>query len=81
MNSAPKSAYPAIGVGFITPDVGWMSAEDPSLPSYRTLDGGMTWQEDATLKSPINRFRFVDKKTAYAVGANGWKLVVDDNGN
>lgn len=73
-SGAPKAGYPAIGVGFITENVGWMSAEDPSLPSYRTLDGGTTWEVDAALKSPINRFRFVDKNTAYAIGGSVWKL-------
>lgn len=81
MNSSPKSAYPAIGVGFITPDIGWMSAEDAALPSYRTLDGGVTWDVDPTLKSPINRFRFVDKNTAYAIGGAVWKLQIPWTGN
>jgi photosystem II stability/assembly factor-like uncharacterized protein len=72
----PNAAYSAIGVGFITADIGWMAAEDASLPAYRTFDGGMTWEVDPTLKSPVNRFRFVDAHTAYAVGAAVWKLVV-----
>jgi photosystem II stability/assembly factor-like uncharacterized protein len=76
----PKSAYSAIGVGFITENIGWMSAEDTDLPVFRTVDGGATWEEEPVLKSPINRFRFVDKNTAYAIGANGWKLEVAWNG-
>ncbi len=74
--SNPKAGYSAIGVGFISDDVGWMAAEDATLPVYRTFDGGMTWAVDPALKSPINRFRFVDAKTAYAVGAAVWKLVL-----
>lgn len=66
--------YGAIGVGFINDDIGWMSAEDPKLPTYRTFDGGVTWEVDPVLKSPINRFRFVDAHTAYAIGAAVWKL-------
>lgn len=81
MTSKPKSAYSAIGVGFITDNIGWMAAEDTDLPVFRTVDGGATWEEEPVLKSPINRFRFVDKKTAYAVGANGWKLEIPWNGN
>jgi hypothetical protein len=81
VTAKPKAAYPAIGVGFITDKIGWMSAEDPKLPSYRTLDGGMTWTEDTALKSPINRFRFVDKTTAYAIGGAVWKLDVAYMGN
>jgi len=70
------AGYSAIGVGFISDDVGWMAAEDPTLPVYRTFDGGMTWDVDPALKSPLNRFRFVDAHTAYAVGAAVWKLVL-----
>jgi len=68
--------YNAIGVGFISENIGWMSAESPTLPTYRTFDGGMTWEVDPALKSPINRFRFVDAHTAYAVGGSVWKLVL-----
>lgn len=70
----PTSAYSAIGVGFINDTIGWMAAEDASLPVYRTFDGGVTWELDPALKGPINRFRFVDATTAYAVGAAVWKL-------
>jgi photosystem II stability/assembly factor-like uncharacterized protein len=74
--TSSKTAYPAIGVGFITENVGWMSPEDPTMPTYVTSDGGQTWTVDPALKSPINRFRFVDQHTAYAVGASVWKLSV-----
>jgi photosystem II stability/assembly factor-like uncharacterized protein len=74
----PKSvgAYPGIGIGFITEDIGWVSADDPTLPTMRTADGGLTWVKDADLKSPINRFRFVDANTGYAIGGAVWKLSV-----
>jgi photosystem II stability/assembly factor-like uncharacterized protein len=68
--------YSAIGVGFLTENIGWMAAEDAGLPVYRTFDGGMTWEVDPALKSPINRFRFVDAHTAYAIGGAAWKLVL-----
>jgi len=71
-----KTAYPAIGIGFITDNVGWVSPDDPTLPTYRTSDGGNTWTVDPTLQSPINRFRFVDMNTAYAIGAAVWKLSI-----
>lgn len=74
--TSTKTAYPAIGVGFVTENVGWMSPEDPKLPTYVTTDGGLTWTVNPALKSPVNRFRFVDKNTAYAVGASVWKLTV-----
>ncbi|HSO38286.1 MAG TPA: hypothetical protein VLT33_37415 [Labilithrix sp.] len=69
--------FPAIGIGFVTDKVGWVSPEEASLPTYRTKDGGETWEIDPALKSPINRFRFVDKETAYAIGAAVWKLQID----
>ena len=62
------------GIAFITDKVGWVSPEDPTMPTYMTKDGGNTWTVDAALKSPINRFRFVDKNTAYAIGGSVWKL-------
>jgi photosystem II stability/assembly factor-like uncharacterized protein len=69
-------AYPTVGVGFITENVGWVSPDDLTLPTYVTADGGNTWSIDPALKSPINRFRFVDMNTAYAVGASVWKLSI-----
>lgn len=67
-------AYPALGVGFISEKIGWMAPESTSDPVYRTFDGGVTWEPDPALTGPINRFRFVDATTAYAVGAKVWKL-------
>ena len=74
--ASAKAPYPAVGIGFVTPNVGWVSPEDPSLPTYVTSDGGSTWTVDPALKSPINRFRFIDQNTAYAVGGSVWKLSV-----
>jgi photosystem II stability/assembly factor-like uncharacterized protein len=68
--------YSAIGVGFISEDIGWMAPEDATLSVYRTFDGGMTWEVDPALKAPINRFRFVDAHTSYAIGGAVWKLVL-----
>jgi photosystem II stability/assembly factor-like uncharacterized protein len=68
--------FPAIGIGFVTDQVGWVSPEEPSLPTYRTRDGGKTWEVDPALKSPLNRFRFVDKNTAFAIGGSIWKLSI-----
>jgi len=77
VKTTSAGGFPAIGIGFVTDKVGWVSPEDPSLPTYRTSDGGETWAVDATLKSPINRFRFVDKNTAFAIGGAIWKLQID----
>lgn len=74
------SFYPAIGIGFITVDIGWVVSSNPGLPAFRTLDGGTTWTEDPDLRGPINRFRFVDANTAYAAGADVWKLDIEFDG-
>jgi photosystem II stability/assembly factor-like uncharacterized protein len=70
----PKAPYAAIGVGFLTDEIGWVVASDPRQPSYRTFDGGATWEEEPDLVAPSNRFRFVDARTAYAIGGAVWKL-------
>jgi photosystem II stability/assembly factor-like uncharacterized protein len=81
----PSGYYLGIGMGFITENIGWVSADydgtSPSPePTYRTIDGGETWTIDATLKSPINRFRFLDPTTAFAIGGTVWKLSVPATG-
>ncbi|MFO0548794.1 MAG: hypothetical protein U0271_10425 [Polyangiaceae bacterium] len=73
------SPYTGIGVGFINENIGWMAPEEPNEEVYRTFDGGMTWEVDPVLKAPINRFRFVDANTAYAVGGAVWKLDLSGN--
>lgn len=67
-------AYGALAAGFIDEDIGWMVSNDPSLPAYRTFDGGQTWEEEPNLSGPINRFRFPGDGTGYAVGAQVYKL-------
>lgn len=72
--------YQGLSVGFLTETIGWMTSESGTKPNYRTFDGGKTWEVAEDLKGPINRFRFVDKKTAYAVGAAVYKLTLDLKG-
>lgn len=69
-----EGPYTGIGVGFLNENIGWMAPEDTSDPVLRTFDGGMTWEEDPVLKAPINRFRFIDDHTVFAVGGKVWKL-------
>ena len=74
------AGYPAIGIGFISDDIGWVAPEDAALPVFRSFDGGESWEEDPTLVDPINRFRFTDAtdtsaaRVGYAIGADVWKL-------
>ena len=70
------TGYAGIGVGFITEDIGWISADDVTAPTLRTIDGGLTWTKDSALLSPINRFRFLGPTTAFAIGATIWHLDV-----
>ena len=70
----PKAGYSAIGIGFLTNDIGWVVGSDAKKPGYRTFDGGLTWEEEPSLLAPINRFRFVDERTAYAIGGAVWTL-------
>lgn len=72
-----STPYGSIGIGFITDEIGWVSGEDPGDPVYRTLDGGETWEVEPNLHAPINRFRFVDANTAYAIGGSIHKLTID----
>jgi photosystem II stability/assembly factor-like uncharacterized protein len=72
-----STPYGSIGIGFITDEIGWVSGEDPGDPVYRTLNGGETWEVEPNLHAPINRFRFVDERTAYAIGGSIHKLTID----
>jgi photosystem II stability/assembly factor-like uncharacterized protein len=66
--------FTGLGAGFITEKMGWIASREKA---YRTLDGGETWEVDPSLGRAINRFRFVDKRTAYAIGTAVYKLTVD----
>ncbi len=67
--------YNALGVGFITDEIGWIGGESSAKPVYRTSDGGKTWQPDRSLGAFINRFRFVGG-VGYAIGSTIYKLEV-----
>jgi photosystem II stability/assembly factor-like uncharacterized protein len=69
-------AYEAKGIGFINSRVGWVGGERVGKPAYRTLDGGETWAPVDDLGPLINRFRFVDPWTGYAIGAAIHKLEI-----
>lgn len=70
-------AYQAKGIGFINPRIGWVGGERFGTPAYRTADGGETWQAAPGLGALINRFRFVDPWTGYAIGAGIHKLSIE----
>ncbi len=68
--------YAALGVGFITEDIGWIGGEASGRPAYRTTDGGATWEPAMGLGPYINRFRFVGDRTGYAIGTTVYKLEI-----
>lgn len=72
-----ESSYSAKGIGFITDKIGWIGGENPGAqPALRTIDGGETWEPVDDLGPLINRFRFVDGPTGYAIGMTIFKLDV-----
>lgn len=78
---APKGAYPAIGIGFATErSAGCARGRGAAGVSHqgRRRDVGAGCDAEG---ADSNRFRFVDKKTAYAIGGAVWKLNVDWSGN
>ncbi len=71
-----EGSYAALGVGFITEDIGWIGGESAKKPTYRTKDGGKTWEADPSLGPFINRFRFTGNRTGYAIGSTIYRLDV-----
>ena len=69
--------YEAKGVGFINENVGWIAGEGIKMPAYKTTDGGKTWQADHSLGPYINRFRFINNKVGYAIGASIYKMEIN----
>jgi photosystem II stability/assembly factor-like uncharacterized protein len=66
------------GVGFVTPEIGWVGAIDGA---YQTLDGGVSWSKVASenIGRAINKIRVLRTSegfVAYAVGTNVAKFEV-----
>lgn len=71
--AAIPDSGPLQGIGFITKWQGWTGGRGTP---FRTLDGGVTWQEDDTELDPaVNRFRFFGDTLGYAVGTRVYKYV------
>jgi photosystem II stability/assembly factor-like uncharacterized protein len=72
------SPYSAKGIGFITENIGWIGGDNPGgQPALRTANGGSTWEPIDGLGPLINRFRFVDGPTGYAIGMTVYKLDIE----
>jgi photosystem II stability/assembly factor-like uncharacterized protein/PKD repeat protein len=77
--------YDLEGIGFINDSVGWIGG-DPCLPTYKTTDGGTTWNPDLSfgLRSSyvtcsgqgveLNRFRRFGDTLMYASGWSVFRL-------
>ena len=58
----PTAGYPALGIGFITENIGWVASETASHPNYRTRDGGKTPGSRSVLRISDSR-RWVSAAT------------------
>lgn len=70
-------SYASQGIGFVTPDVGWIGSLRYFWPTLATTDGGETWTEDG-FGSLINRIRFLDQSVGYASGTTFYRYSVAD---
>ena len=61
------------GIGFITDKIGWIGSYLPDHPMMYTEDGGETWHKTEH-PGTVNRFRFLQDKTAYAIGSHIFKM-------
>ncbi len=64
--------YSAQGIGFVTPDVGWIGSWRSNMPTLATTDGGETWSE-TDFGRRLNRFRFLSDTLGYASGSTFFK--------
>jgi photosystem II stability/assembly factor-like uncharacterized protein len=66
----PFPDYNEQGIGFVTPDVGWVGGADN--PTFGTTDGGATWSE-TPWGHYINRLQFLNPSLGYATGVTVYK--------
>ncbi len=53
------------GIGFLTPERGWLSGRGESLT---TIDGGLTWTPTSSIDTQVNRFHFFGDSLGFAMG-------------
>lgn len=63
------------GVGFLNEQTGWVGGwgQNYNMPCYRTSNGGANWHA-AGWGLNVNRFKFINDTTAFAVGKTVYKL-------
>ena len=68
------------GIGFVNDTLGWLGGWGDLMirdgPTYKTTDGGSSWELDDFGRN-INRFRFISDTLAYAVGKTVYKYSRD----
>jgi len=62
------------GIGFVSPTLGWAGGRGRTV---QTVQGGVSWQDFATIDGNVNRFRFHGDTLGYAVGRTVYKFVGD----
>lgn len=72
--SLPGNITNLEGVGFLNEQTGWVGGWGSNfyMPCYRTTNGGANWHL-AGWGVNVNRFRFINDTTAYAVGKSVYK--------
>jgi photosystem II stability/assembly factor-like uncharacterized protein len=66
----PFAAYNEQGIGFVTPQVGWIGGAQN--PTFGTTDGGATWTE-TPWGDYLNRFQFLSPDVGYGSGVTVYK--------
>jgi photosystem II stability/assembly factor-like uncharacterized protein len=73
--SLPNNIVDLEGIGFLNEQTGWVGGwgTNHNMPCYRTSNGGANWHL-AGWGLNVNRFRFINDTTAFAVGKSVYKL-------
>lgn len=68
----PNYFYDIKGIGFLTPQTGWVGRAE-STYIFETTDGGSSWHQ-VVFGSRINRLRFLNDSIGYAVGEKVYRF-------
>ncbi len=73
-----EGRFSAQGIGFITPNIGWIGswpgADMDERVSYETTNGGRTWKKVDYAGVNVNRIRVLNDNLAYAIGTNVYRI-------
>jgi len=72
--------YPLTDLSFVNNDTGWVCSDDLfSGGIYKTINGGLNWQNQLGASYSIRKMFFINKDTGWA-GSADWKLYKTVNG-